>query len=144
VTSSEVVRPFGRVRLTPFQYKVWLTFAGAVPGGVTTVDQLLQWVRARKADIALQEPEPCRADRLACMDALFEWSTGTEMPDAPTACARAPRASRSIGDLTCHEGDRIDLERELLALVMTGKGDLDRAREISAVLGRRGAPKAVR
>jgi hypothetical protein len=142
VTRSGVVKPFWRVKLTPFQHQVWLTLAGAVPGGVTTVDQLLQWVRARKADIVAQETEPCGADRLACLDALFEWSTGTEMPDVPTAYARAPRSPRSIGELTCHEGDRIDLERELLALVMTGNGDLDRAREISAVLGRRGAPKA--
>jgi hypothetical protein len=139
-----VVRPFGRVKLRPFQYKVWLTFAGAVPGGVTTVDQLLQWVRARKADIAAQEPEACRADRLACLDALFEWSTGVEMPDAPTAYSRPPRASRNAGNLTCLEGNRIELERELLALVMTGNGDLDRAHEISAVLGRRGGPKALR
>lgn len=140
-----MVRPFGRVRLTPFQHEVWLTLAGAAPGGVTTVDQLLQWVRARKADIAAQEPEACRADRLACLDALFEWSTGVEMPDPPPEPEPpAKRARRSRGNMTCHDGGRVDLERELFALVMTGKGDLDTANELRAVIERRRAPRAVR
>jgi hypothetical protein len=46
--------------------------------------------------------------------------------------------------MTCHGGGRADLERELFALVMTGKGDLDTANELRAVLERRRAPRAVR
>jgi hypothetical protein len=137
VTKRPVVKLFGRVRLSPFQHKVWLTLAGATPGGVTTVDQLLQWVRARKAEIAAQEPEARRADRLACLDALFEWSTGVDMPDPPADVPRNSTAVRSVGALTCHAGGRVDLEREWFALVMTGQGDSTRANSIRQLLGRR-------
>lgn len=138
---SSKVKLFGRVRITPFQHKVWLTMTDAVPGGVTTADELLQWVRARKAQWAAEGYEGFLGDGPACLDALFEWCTGMEMPDPPVTAPRASTATRSVGGLTCHIGGRIELERECVALILSGKGDSERMREISALLSRRGAPK---
>jgi hypothetical protein len=138
---SSKVKLFGRVRLTPFQQKVWLTMTDAVPGGVTTVDELLQWVRARKAQWEAEGYEGFLGDGPACLDALFEWCTGVEMPDPPVVSPRSSQATRSVGGLTCHTGGRIDFERECIALILSGHGDSERMREISALLRRRGSAK---
>jgi hypothetical protein len=137
------LRLVGRVRLSARQQRIWLTFAGAVPGGVTTVEQLLQWVRAHKALIAAKAPDGVGKDQLAALDALFEWCTGVDMPDPPSNAARASQPTTTIGKLTCHVGGRIELERELLALILADKSDGERAREIADRLDRRGAPKVV-
>lgn len=137
------VKPFGRVRLTPWQARVWLTLTGAVPGGVTTVDQLLRWVRSRKAQWAAEGYEGLLGSGPECLDALFEWTTGVEMPDPPVTRPGTANADRSVGNLTCHAGGRIELERECVALVLTGEIESERARELRELLGRRGAPEAV-
>jgi hypothetical protein len=140
---SSKVKLFGRVRLTPRQQRLWLMLADDVPNGVTTVDELLQWVRARKAQWAADGYEGFLGDGPACLDALFEWSTGVEMPDPPVTAPRASKAPRSVGGLKCHAGGRIELERECIALILSDRGDSERMREVSALLGRRGAPRVV-
>jgi hypothetical protein len=140
---SSTVRPFVRLRLTPAQRLAWRIWADEAPGPVKTVDDLLQWVRARKARIAASESDArtC-ASRLSCLDALFEWSTGVPMPDPPVRVPRQQRARVARGGLLCHDGGRGELEYEWLAQVVFGQDDA--ARAIAARLERRGQLRRVR
>ena len=122
--------------------RVWLCLEGAVPGGVSTVEQLLRWVRARKAQILSEATGADESsERMAVLDALFTWTTGVEMPDPTRHAPRVPQPPKVVGGLTCHTGGRIAFERELLALVAAGKADSDRGRELGESLLRRGVLK---
>jgi hypothetical protein len=133
------VKLFGRFRLTPTQRRAWLALADVAPVSVTTVDQLLGWVRARKARLIAQcSDDDVLRGELGCLDALFEWSTGMQMPDPPVKRPTKSTAPRSARGLTCHDGGRLELEREWFTLVITGQGDSARARSLCELLERRG------
>jgi hypothetical protein len=133
----------GHLRLTPRQRRMWLTMVGEVPGGVTTVECLRQWVEARRLRLASAPHADECDDRAAVLDALFAWTTGRELANGHDDDTPAtPSPLRSKGGLTYHAGGRIALERELLGLVLADHGDSDRARELGNLLDRRTAPKA--
>jgi hypothetical protein len=132
------------IALTARQRRLWLTLAGAAPGEVRTVAQLLEWVRSRKAQLAGALPADALSDRSAALDALFEWCSGQAMPDPPLAAEREVPQQQVDGHLASRGGGRHALERELLGLVVVGQGDGDRARAIVERISRRGAPRLVR
>lgn len=83
-----------------------------MPGDVRTVEQLLQWVRERKAQIQAQEPESAWHSRMTCLDALFEWTTGVEMPDPPNSDEAQSIWSRLRERAQLGEGGESGVERD--------------------------------
>jgi hypothetical protein len=144
--SSNVKPPLrlvGRVSLSPRQLRIWRSLVGCAPSGVTTSAQLLDWVNTRKALVQSRAAHDDPQDQFAALDALFEWATGEAVPDVPARLSPARRPAKSTGLLMCHVGSRGALERELLVLILNGRGNTAHARALRVALERRSSLRSV-